>query len=1615
MANTSGNDVNFLQATDLGTVGAGAGNDRYILDAALLSPNQKITISDTQGANVLQLAGGLTITSAQVAANAIQFTLSNGALITVLGASTFTFITGGNNAGTGGLTQTFADFVKVSLGLSAVPTGATPVSTTAAITVNANGGTSAGGTGGAANTAPNIFGPSTLSAAEDAAASFTIGTSDAENNTVTVTASAANGTATFANGTVSYTGKQDFNGTDTITLTATDGKLSTTKVVAVNVAAVNDAPVLTTAAATLTTDEDTAGLITVSKSDVDGDTVTVTATATNGTVVDNKDGTFSYTGKQNFNGTDTVTLTANDGTTSVSKTVAVTVNPVNDAPTVTAPATLAAQEETAVTLKVTTADVDGDAVTVTATAANGTVVDNKDGSFTYTGSKDYAGADTITLTATDGKLTTNSTVAVTVANVNDAPVAAAATAAAAEAGPVVTGKLSATDVDTGDTHTFTLDAAVAGLTLNADGSYSFDATKNPTATALKYTDAPATIVANYTVADAAGAKAQSTLTLTVTPTPLSLTLVPSATFVEEGQTISYKLVASEAVATALTGSVQVVPGDGSTGNTAANDFGSGALNPQNVTIAAGATESTLFNLIPQNDATTEVPEAYTAKATVTGYTVANVTGAVRDPSTVGGVGQTFTLTDGVDSIPGLIGSAGSTGTDGDDTVVATNKTLSILDSIHGGLGNNTLKFSDVSPGGGTPLPAGLTVSNIQTVQLAAGADIGVAGVGKALDLSSWAGATSISTTISANAYLKASTSANVSVAGATGDVQVDGGKDVTVNVGTASKAITIGATTVNAGTVAVTDTDVGAADIKVDGGTNVSIVATGSTGGANTIEVGTGGAATDLPSGTVTVSSAHKAVVGVDAALSAIKVNGGTTVTVTQTADTSKAAADTVGSTLTQGAVTVNGGGKTTAVVVNQAKATAEVLASAAVAGVTETASVKFAALKAAETLVIGGLTFTANVAMTAAEAAQAFANLVDGKTQGAGPASKGIYTGAAFAGWSSGAVATDTVVFTSTASNANVADLANGGTGGAVITTTNGAKAAAAATGVLGVVAGNVTIDDAATASITTVTLDGYGTANIGAANTMSKLKTVSLTNSANAATVDAVGVATLDVNLSNVQHAVNLDGAADNALKTLNVTTTGADSSFALTAAAVETLTVGGTNKATFTADLAALKTVTVTGSAGLVLSGNESDTLTSVTTSGTTGLVSASIDGTKATYTGGAGTDVVTLLTGTALTKAINLGDGNDTLIFAAAVGGSTAALSGGTGTDTLSMGTARADALDAVPQTFYSAFERLLINDATASATVDLEPLGFTTHVKTSGSAGTLTLKNLANNGTVVMSAAGSTTIEVKDAATGTADVLNAELEITTANIDFGTVTAANVESVNLSAKDGDTTFGIQMASVILTADKATSVNLGTSNANLALTMTGSTKVTSIDGSAMTGTLAVTSVNATSATTIKGGSASDTLTAAVGASTADVLIGGAGNDTLTSNKGLNTLTGGAGNDVFVIGTASLNVNSYATITDFAVGDLIKMTGTATFTNAKVTLGATAVFQDYANAAAAALGNNGAGWFQHGGDTYLVGDVGGDSATFVEGTDLIVKLTGLVDLTNASFSATHSYIAL
>ena len=69
---------------------------------------------------------------------------------------------------------------------------------------------------------------------------------------------------------------------------------------------------------------------------------------------------LTYTGNPNFNGSDTLTVTTGDGTAQDIDTVAITVNPVNDAPVNTVPGAQSVNEDTALPIAgVSVADVDG--------------------------------------------------------------------------------------------------------------------------------------------------------------------------------------------------------------------------------------------------------------------------------------------------------------------------------------------------------------------------------------------------------------------------------------------------------------------------------------------------------------------------------------------------------------------------------------------------------------------------------------------------------------------------------------------------------------------------------------------------------------------------------------------------------------------------------------------------------------------------------------------------------------------------------------------------------------------------------------------------------------------------------------------------------------------------------------------------------------------------------------------------------------------------------------------------------------------------------------------------------------------------------------------------------
>src|SRR5690554_3318631 len=281
-----------------------------------------------------------------------------------------------------------------------------------------------------------------------------------------------------ADGQYVYTPKANFNGTDTVDYTITDGSLTDTGTLTIVVTPVNDAPVAMDDAISIA--EDTVFTSTVSllanDSDVDSSFTAVAGTYTTaqgGTIVIAADGQYVYTPKANFNGTDTVDYTITDGSLTDTGTLTIVVTPVNDAP-VANPDTATVVEDTLTTINVLGNDTDAEMDTLTVTAAtalHGTVTTNPDGTLSYTPNTNYTGADTISYSITDGNGGTSSSVVnVTVTPVNDAPVLSFTNTLtniaenSAMAGMVVT-DANATDAE-GEMLTYSLN--------NMDGYYSID-------------------------------------------------------------------------------------------------------------------------------------------------------------------------------------------------------------------------------------------------------------------------------------------------------------------------------------------------------------------------------------------------------------------------------------------------------------------------------------------------------------------------------------------------------------------------------------------------------------------------------------------------------------------------------------------------------------------------------------------------------------------------------------------------------------------------------------------------------------------------------------------------------------------------------------------------------------------------------------------------------------------------------------------------------------------------------------------------------------------------------------------------------------------------------------
>jgi hypothetical protein len=371
---------------------------------------------------------------------------------------------------------------------------------------------------------------------------------------------------------------------------------------------------------------------------------------------------------------------------------------------------------------------------------------------------------------------------------------------------------------------------------------------------------------------------------------------------------------------------------------------------------------------------------------------------------------------------------------------------------------------------------------------------------------------------------------------------------------------------------------------------------------------------------------------------------------------------------------------------------------------------------------------------------------------------------------------------------------------------------------------------------------------------------------------------------------------------------------------------------------------------------------------------------------------------------------------------------ALVTGGSGTDTVKVNITDAAAFAANTSfaSIVKEFENLEVYGCQGAQSVDLAVLGNfgNLDVTASGFVKNLTINNLPAGGmlslhgdivgtyTVQNAAyAASKTDELKLAMHGNSVKLNPNAP---ANV-LATVNANEIEvlSVTLdSAADNPVTHSLS-----LNDNAISSINIsGTAGLTL---IANSANLSSLDahGISVNG-LIWTSGALTGAAVVKGASTVANTIDLSAAKASVSYFGSSANDSVTLGAASTSLMLYGGSDSITFSVANASVERFSTILDPHAGLslLLPDKGTESFTSSKLSLASNASLIDYANAVVQAGGdastNGHGGWFQFGGDTYYVQSQHNASfnPSFLGGTDFIVKLTGLVDLSNALLNSAN-----
>ena len=331
----------------------------------------------------------------------------------------------------------------------------------------------------AVNDPPVITSATAVTATEDVSFTYTATATDPENSTVNFTFSNYPNWLTPSGNQISGTPVEGTPNTS-FTVTASDGSLTDQITVNVTVQAVNDPPVITSATSASATEH---VLFTYTATATDPENGTVNFTFTNYPAWLTPSGSQISGTPGEGDGNTSFTVTASDGSLTDQITVNVTVQAVNDPPVITSATAVTATEDVPFNYTATATDPENSPITFTFQNLPAwlTAADNQVNGTPVEGTSNAS----FTVTASDGSLTDQITVNVTVQAVNDPPVITSAISASATEHVLFTYTATATDPENATVNfTFTNYPAwltpsgsqISGTPGEGDGNTSFTVT-----------------------------------------------------------------------------------------------------------------------------------------------------------------------------------------------------------------------------------------------------------------------------------------------------------------------------------------------------------------------------------------------------------------------------------------------------------------------------------------------------------------------------------------------------------------------------------------------------------------------------------------------------------------------------------------------------------------------------------------------------------------------------------------------------------------------------------------------------------------------------------------------------------------------------------------------------------------------------------------------------------------------------------------------------------------------------------------------------------------------------------------------------------------------------------